>query len=103
MNEEFMIRSSFEEVYDLIISPSDDGNIYIWNKMTQNLKNGSFEFVKCFENPKEIPTCSFFANDLLLSLYIKKLIKVTQHFFVKSIIVNTSTLGKIQVLINTEI
>ena len=32
-NEEYMIRASFEEIYDLIISASDDGYTYIWKKI----------------------------------------------------------------------
>jgi len=101
-----MIRASFEEIYDLVISSSDDGNVFVWKKLNPNnpnvIKNKSYEFFKCFEN-KENPICSIFVNDISLSAYIKKILMITQKFFIKSIIINTSINGKIQVLINTEI
>jgi len=104
-NDEFMIRSSFEEIYDLIISASDDGCVYVWKKLIpmspNGIKNKSYEYFKCFEN-KENPICSVFVNDVSLSAYIKRILMITQKFFIKSIIINTSVNGKIQVLINTE-
>jgi hypothetical protein len=100
-----MIRASFEEIYDLVISASDDGNTYIWKKNHPNslgeLKNKVYEYFKGFEN-KETPTCSLFTVDVALSGFIKKVLKVTNKFFLKSVIISTSCTGKIQVLINTE-
>lgn len=100
-----MIRASFEEIYDLVISASDDGNTCIWKKNHPNssgeLKNKFYEYFKAFEN-KEASTCSLFTVDVALSGFIKKILKVTNKFFLKSVIINTSSNGKIQVLINTE-
>ena len=104
-NDEFMIRASFEEIYDLIISASDDGYVNVWKKLNptnpNEIKNKYYESFKCFEH-KENPICSIFVNDISLSAYIKKILMLTQKFFIKSIIINTSVNGKIQVLINTE-
>lgn len=104
-NDELMIRASFEEIYDLVISASNDGNVYVWKKLnasnSNEIKNKSYEYFKCFEQ-KENPICSIFVNDISLSAYIKKILILTQKFFIKSIIINTSINGKIQVLINTE-
>jgi hypothetical protein len=33
LNDEYMIRATFEEIYDLIISASDDGFVYVWKKL----------------------------------------------------------------------
>ena len=104
VNDEYMIRASYEEIYDLVISASDDGNCYIWKKNYPNaidVKNKVYEYFKCFE--KDTPTCSLFTVDIALSGFIKKLLKVTQKFFLKSVIINASSTGRIQVLINTEI
>ena len=32
-NDEYMIRATFEEIYDLIICASDDGYVYVWKKI----------------------------------------------------------------------
>jgi hypothetical protein len=34
-NDDYMIRASFEEIYDLVISASDDGYVYVWKKVNQ--------------------------------------------------------------------
>jgi WD40 repeat protein len=33
LNDEYMIRAFYEEIYDLVISASDDGNVYVWKKI----------------------------------------------------------------------
>jgi hypothetical protein len=105
INEEHMTRACFEEIYDLIISSSDDGFVYVWKKINQaypnEIKNKVYEYFKAFE--KDNSTCSLFLNDISLSAYIRKIIKVTQKFFLKSVIINTSNIGRLNVIINTEI
>ncbi len=77
--------------------------IYFWFRSNSNeIKNGTYEYFKSFDSVSETATCSLFANDIALSAYIKKVMKVTQDFFIKSVIINTSSTGKIQVLINVE-
>lgn len=74
---------------------------HIHRSNLSDIKNRSYEFFKSFD--KDSATCSMFVNDISLSAYIKKVMKITQKFFIKSIIINTSNSGRIQVLINTEI
>lgn len=64
------------------------------------VKNNSYEFFKSFD--KDSPSISTFANDVSLSIYLKKILAITSKVFIKSIIINTSNSGKIQILINAE-
>ena len=70
-------------------------------RIVGEVKNKMYEYFRAFE--KENSTCSTFLNDIALSGYIRKVLKVTQKFFLKSTIINTSNSGKLQVIINTEI
>ena len=101
-NEEFMIRSFPDDNNELVISASEDGNVYIWDLLNKDnsKKNYSYESIKPFS--KDIPTCSIFGSDLSNTLYLKKLFNITTKIMVHSIIINATTSGRIQVLLNCE-
>ena len=101
-NEEFMIRSFPDDNNELVISASEDGNVYIWDLMNKenNKKNYSYECIKPFM--KDIPTCSIFGSDLSNTLYLKKLFNLTTNIMVHSIIINATISGRLQVLLNCE-
>lgn len=85
----------------LIIAPSEDNNVYIWQsgkKLNGCSKNNSYEFFKPF-NDDEL-TNSVFVTELCLQDYISKSFLTAKSIQVLSILINTSDKGKIQVLLN---
>lgn len=98
-----MIRAYIDELHDIVISASEDGFVYLWNKLNQennNKKNYYYEFFKPFE--KDTPCCSFFANDQCTANYLKKVFTLTTKIMINSIIVNVTLGGRLQVLLNCE-
>jgi WD40 repeat protein len=103
VNEEYMIRSFCEDTNDLIISASEDGNVYTWNKFNKdsnNKKNYSCEIFRPFY--KDTSSCSFFINDECTANYLKKLFNLTTKIMVYSLVINASVGGRLQVLINCD-
>jgi hypothetical protein len=102
-NEEYMIRANYEETNELVITASEDGFVYIWNKINKensNKKNYAYEFFKPFA--RDTSSCSLFANDECTANYLKKLFNLTTKIMVYSLIINTTVSGRIQVLINCD-
>ncbi len=64
------------------------------------VKNRAYEYFKSFE--KENSVCSFFANDHVYRNYINKIVRLTPKLFLKSILINLSDTGRLQILINIE-
>jgi hypothetical protein len=103
LNEEFMIRSFSEETNELIISASEDGNVYVWNqfnKESTNKKNYSCEIFKPFQ--KDVCSCSIFSSDISNTNYLKKLFNLTTKIMIHSFILNATVGGRLQVLLNCE-
>ena len=103
VNEQSMIRAYNDMLYDLIISGSENGYCYIWNKNNKekkNKKNYSYEYFKPFS--KDIVECSIFANEPCMTGFLKKFFKLTTKIFVISVIVNATDKGRLQVLLNVE-
>ncbi len=106
-NDEYMIRAFPDYLNDLIISASQDGNVFVWNKNNKentnkktNKKNYGCEFFRPFA--KDTPTCSFFMDDLGTASYVKKVFNLTTKIIVSSIIINASIMGRLQVILNCE-
>ena len=103
VNENKMIRASSNFNYDLIISGSENGFCYIWNRNNledKNKKNYHYEFFKPFA--QDICECSIFVNENCMTKYLKKIFKLTCNFFIISIIINATDKGRIQVLLNVD-
>ena len=103
VNENKMIRASSNFNYDLIISGSENGFCYIWNRNNledKNKKNYHYEYFKPFS--KDIVECSMFVNENCMAKYLKKIFKLTCNFFIISIIINATDKGRIQVLLNVD-
>lgn len=111
VNEEGLLKANYEyilliisDVQNMIISPSSDNRIFIWNK--PNFKMNSNEIIRsddynCFhpyDGSKEMVTACTFASDIIYAEYLKKaLIILDEHLFVKSIIIALSSAGNISV------
>ena len=103
VNEQSMIRAHNDMMYDLIISGSEDGYCFIWNrnnKENNRKKNYSYEYFKPFS--KDVVECSVFASENCMAGYLKKFFKLTTNIFVISIIVNATDKGRLQILLNIE-
>ena len=91
VNENKMIRAYNDLNHDLIISGSENGYCYIWNRNNledKNKKNYHYEYFKPNEN--------------CMAGYLKKIFKLTTNIFVFSIIINATDKGRIQVLLNVD-
>lgn len=93
------IHLILSENSQFIVSSSDDCNVFIWKKsndMDNLVKTGNYEYFTPFINDK--PTFSFILNETILLNYQKKFF--INKIFVKTIFINLSKGGKIQVLID---
>ena len=101
-NEENIIRPFFDENSGMIISASDDGNVFLWKKgqnfeeNVEKLKVNEYEYFVPFV--KDVASFSFLLNEALLLNYQKKFF--LDKIFAKNVIVNLSKSGKIQVLVD---
>ena len=103
VNENKMIRAYNDLNHDLIISGSENGYCYIWNRNNledKNKKNYHYEYFKPFS--KDNCECSIFVNENCMAGYLKKIFKLTTNIFVFSIIINATDKGRIQVLLNVD-
>jgi WD40 repeat protein len=100
-NEKYLIKAHFDDSYNLIISASDDNKVYIWDKLSTNTskKNNNYEFIKPFRSPHRV-TISMFISEYNFSIYAKKLLIITNELFARSMIVNITNTGRLQILLN---
>ena len=99
-NFEHPIRAKYDQMNDVVISASDDGYVYFWKKINSNdnNKNSDFEKMKPFENDK--PMISFFATDNIHLIYFNIFKQFTKYVILKSVIINFSKQGLMQVVVN---
>lgn len=103
LNEQSMIRAHNDMLYDMVISGSEDGYCFIWNrknKENKKKKNYSYEYFKPFS--KDVVECSVFVSENCMAGYLKKFFKLTTNIFIVSIIVNATDKGRLQILLNVE-
>ena len=103
LNEQSMIRAHNDMLYDMVISGSEDGYCFIWNrknKENKKMKNYSYEYFKPFS--KDVVECSVFVSENCMAGYLKKFFKLTTNIFIVSIIVNATDKGRLQILLNVE-
>jgi WD40 repeat protein len=94
-----MFRNS--ENNDCVISASEDGNVYIWNKRSiikknKLIKNDGCLMFRPFED--SISTCSFSLNEADFQFYQRRMLNV--GVFIRNVIISVSKNGKLQVLVN---
>ena len=106
VNDDTIIRSSYDELSDSVISASDDGNVFIWknNRMNfdkNNLKNYMYESIKPFFFGVK-PLCSMFLCEKNLEELVERIKIVFPDVLGISCIINCGDKGSIQVLLNCE-
>ena len=98
-----MIRGFMDSSDDVIIVGGEDGFCYLWNLIdTESDKdvNKKYEFFKPFA--KELIECSLIAHEKCYVNYMQKILKLTNKIVILSIIVNGTSNGRLEVLLNID-
>lgn len=111
-NTEGMLRCDYCENYEIIISPSEDNYIYLWNikkkkkknektdkKLNQKVRNYEY-FKPNYSERKEYCTQCLFIEGQNLIDFNHKVYKNDLLIYIKNIIVLTTNKGNIQIILN---
>lgn len=100
VNKASMTRAYTDLTDDVIIVGGEDGNCCLWNiynkEKSGKIKN--YEFFKPFA--KELVECNIIAPEESYVNYMQKLLKLTNKIMVTSIIINGTSKGRLEVLLN---
>ena len=103
VNKNKMVRTYSDLCNDIIISGSEDGNCYIWslfNLENNSKKNYHYEYFKPFS--KDIIECSIIVPEKCYTNYMQKIFKLTNKLLIISIIINATSGGRLEVLLNID-
>ena len=103
VNKNKMVRTHSDLCNDVIISGSEDGNCYIWNLFNledNSKKNYHYEYFKPFS--KDTIECSIIAPEKCYTNYMQKIFKLTNKLLIVSIIINATSGGRLEVLLNID-
>ena len=102
LNENSMIKSCIDYNYDIIITGSEDGFVYVWNIYNQdNIKtNTNYEYFKPYSQEKI--QCSLIVPEKIYCNYMKKIFKITNKLMILSIIINATDKGRLEILLNID-
>lgn len=100
-----MIRADYSMETDLILSASESGFVFVWNKIfiknnKPQTKNSEFECFRPFE--KDTSQYATFVPESTKNYYLKKVCNVTNTAVVRNIFVCSSKEGKICVVVDLE-
>ena len=113
-NTEGMLRCTYCENYDIIISPSEDKYIYLWNikknkkekkvqktdkKLNQKIHNYEY-FKPIYSERKEYCTQCLFVEGQNLVNYNHKLYNNELLIYIKNVILLTTNKGNIQIILD---
>ena len=98
VNEEGMIKADIND--SLVISCSEDNYIYVWSNDDKEIKNYCYEYFKPFDKDKGKVTCSIFSNREMIKEFNMKYEMITKDFHIRNIIINASTMGYLQIILN---
>lgn len=103
-NEEGMIKACYDSTYKSVITASEDNYVYLWNEHNNHeVKNYNYEYYKPFDKNKGKITCSMFASPCWVKEFQEKFTLFSDKIVVKSVMINTSSNGFIQVLVNYDL
>ena len=102
LNENSMIKSEFDHNYDIIISGSEDGFVYIWDlyNIDSNKKNSNYEYFKPYAHEKI--QCALIVPEKIYCNFVKKILKITNKLMISSIIINATNEGRLEILLNID-
>ena len=113
-NTEGMLKCAYCENYELILSPSEDKYVYLWNikknkkkvekiekgkKLNQKIHNYEYFKPNYLERKEYCTQCLFIEGQNLIN-YNHKLYKNELFIYIKNIILNTTNKGNIQIILN---
>ena len=102
VNKSSMTRAFTDVSDDVIIVGGEDGNCCLWNLYSKEkrLKIKDYEFFKPFS--KEIIESSIIVNEESYVNYMQKLLKLTNKILITSIIINGTSKGRLEILLNID-
>ena len=97
-----MIKSCIDYNYDIIISGSEDGFVYVWDiyNIDKDKRNSNYEYFKPYL--KEKIQCSLIVPEKIYCNFMKKIIKITNKLLISSIIINATDKGRLEILLNID-
>ena len=100
LNENSMIKSCIDYNYDIIITGSEDGFVYVWNIYNQDNIKTNYEYFKPYSQEKI--QCSLIVPEKIYCNYMKKIFKITNKLMILSIIINATDKGRLEILLNID-
>ena len=102
VNKTSMTRAYTDLIDDVIIVGGEDGNCCLWNlyNKEQSGKIKNYEFFKPFA--KELIECNLIAPEESYVNYIQKILKITNKITITSIIINGTSKGRLEILLNID-
>ena len=99
-NDYSMTRAHADLVDDVIIIGGEDSNCYVWkiHEEKRQEKNKIYESFKPFS--KETIECSIIAHEKCYINYMQKILKLTNRILVLNIIINGTSNGRLEILLN---
>ena len=94
-----MTRAFTDLSDDVIIVGGEDGYCYVW-KLIEGIKNKNYIRFKPFS--KELIECSLIAHEKCYINYMQKVLKLTNKILILSIIINGTSKGRLEILLNIE-
>ena len=102
VNMDYMTRAYADLNDDVIIAGGDDGHCYLWNLIDKKNKKKNENYVKFKPFSKELITCSLIAGENCYTNYMQKILKLTNKIIIVSIIINGTSKGRLEVLLNID-
>ena len=102
VNKASMTRAYTDLIDDVIIVGGEDGNCCLWNLYDKEQcgKINNYEFFKPFA--KELIECNLIAPEVCYVNYIQKILKLTNKIIITSIIINGTSKGRLEILLNID-
>ena len=102
LNENSMIKSCIDYNYDIIITGSENGFVYVWDIYNpDNIKtNTNYEYFRPYS--QEIIQCSLIVPEKIYCNFMKKIFKITNKLMILSIIINATDKGRLEILLNID-
>ena len=99
VNNVSMTRAYADLSDDVIIVGGKDGYCYLWN-LYEKLENKNYIRFKPFS--KELIESSLIAHERCFTYYMQKVLKLTSKLLIRSIIVNCTSKGRLEILLNIQ-
>ena len=102
LNENSMIKSCIDYNYDIIITGSENGFVYVWDIYNpDNIKtNTNYEYFRPYSQEKI--QCSLIVPEKIYCNFMKKIFKITNKLMILSIIINATDKGRLEILLNID-